>query len=259
MEVGPGEQLADLIKQLVEEAVYLFISGAEYPGVQARSEPNFMGLAGAAQLRHGGDNGSGMAGQVYFGDNIDEALRRIFYYLPYLLLGIISPGLFAVLIAPGADTVEVGELQALNAEALVVAEMPVEGVHLQPGHVVQELFDFIHAEEMPAHIQHEAAEGEFRRIFVAAVGYVPLPGELFEGLSCVECPGAVPGFYPNFLRSHSQNISLPGDAAAALYCDGDAVFIAADSAGERDFSIDFWDKVHPEPSFQGKSIDFSIA
>ena len=69
-----------------------------------------------------------MSGQVYFRYNIDKPLRRIGNYLPYFLLGIISPDFLASLVAPGTDAVEFRELQALNAKPLVIAKVPVESI-----------------------------------------------------------------------------------------------------------------------------------
>ena len=60
-----------------------------------------------------------------------------------------------------------GELRielALDAEALVFGEVPVEDVELNGGHAVEVAFEHVHRLEVPAAVDHQAAPCEPRRI-----------------------------------------------------------------------------------------------
>ena len=51
-----------------------------------------------------------------------------------------------------------------DAPALVVGQVPVEEIHLVISHDAQHLLDFLDREEVAAHVEHETAIGEARRV-----------------------------------------------------------------------------------------------
>ena len=57
---------------------------------------------------------------------------------------------------------ELGEWLALDAESLVVGEMPVEDVHLHGGHAVEIAFERVHWDEVAADVNQEAAPRKTR-------------------------------------------------------------------------------------------------
>ncbi|KAG1316802.1 hypothetical protein G6F63_015920 [Rhizopus arrhizus] len=66
-----------------------------------------------------------------------------------------------------AAAARLGQLRValdLHAPALVVGQVPVEGVELVRGHRVEHALDLVQALEMPRRVEHEAAPAETRRI-----------------------------------------------------------------------------------------------
>ena len=72
--------------------------------------------------------------------------------------------LLRVVLAVGAHLLQLGIPLALDAEALVFAEVPVEDVHLHRGHAVDVALDHVDRLEVAAHVDHQAAPGEARLV-----------------------------------------------------------------------------------------------
>ena len=145
--------------------------GALAGGVKGRSvveaDGNLrQGASGKLQFRVGDDGRGGMAGHVYLRHNGDIALRRIAHNAPDLLLRIKSfMGLAGILAAPpglhfrilpfAAHGRQFGVLFNLDAPSRIIGQMPVQNVHLQQPHLVDQLPDLFLSEKMPRLIQHE--------------------------------------------------------------------------------------------------------
>ena len=57
-----------------------------------------------------------------------------------------------------------------DAEALVIAQVPVEDVQLHRRHAVQRALDLAHRLEVAAHVDHQPAPAEARRVLNAHRG-----------------------------------------------------------------------------------------
>ena len=79
-----------------------------------------------------------MAGQIDLRHHHDVLLGGIGDDLTDLILGIIA-AIFGPIVfdPPGSDLIQLREPFAFDPEALIVAKMPVEPVHLEFGHPVQ--------------------------------------------------------------------------------------------------------------------------
>jgi hypothetical protein len=88
--------------------------------------------------------------------------------------------------SPAGGSCPLGQLRIaldLHAPALVIGQVPMEGVELVRGHRVEHALDLVQALEMPCRVEHETAPAEAWRVLdlhcrqhaVAAAG-----GELGE-------------------------------------------------------------------------------
>lgn len=120
-----------------------------------------------------------MAWHIDFGDDFDVAFLGVCHYvLDFLLsvevgtIGLIDPVLGAAFHvgeervgSRGTDGGELGVLFDFNAPALVVAQVPVEAVHLVVSHYVEHTLNFVGGEEVSRNVEHKAAV--FKARFVA--------------------------------------------------------------------------------------------
>ena len=121
-----------------------------------------------------------MPRHIYLGQYVDMTLSSVAYHLAHLFLrieiGTIGLTCLTSLSGPvglpvlhhladggvvvvGTGSPDGGQQRIafdFSAPALVIGQVPVEDVHLVACHEVYEFLDFIHAEEMSAHIEHEA-------------------------------------------------------------------------------------------------------
>ena len=119
-----------------------------------------------------GCHGSGeVAGHVDFGNNVDVELLGVGHHVADFILRIEVRAVGLVLpihrvavhirkTAVGSDASHLGQLGIFldfDAPALVVAEVPVEAVHLVVGHHVEHTLDVLHGEEVARHVEHETA------------------------------------------------------------------------------------------------------
>ncbi len=90
--------------------------------------------------------------------------------------------------------------------------MPVEDVQLHHRHSVQRALDLFHGLEVAAHIDHQPAPPEARRVFDADCGngrrVVLQLHQLEQGLHAVECAHDRRGPHRDQLRSHRQRVRL---------------------------------------------------
>ncbi len=130
-----------------------------------------------------------MAGDVDFGHDADMPRGRIGHDVAYLLLRIEAavagvpltrPGVgqLALSATPAADFRQLGIRLDLDAEAVVVAKVPVEQVEFVHRHEVDEPLDELRAEEVPRIVQHEPPPAEARLIDDLAAGDFPLDATL---------------------------------------------------------------------------------
>ena len=96
-----------------------------------------------------------------------------------------------------------GETPGLDAEALIVGEMPVEDVELDGGHGVEIAADHIEGEEVAGGIEQEAAPGETRVVVDDDGGRSPagrrFRHELKQGFEGVEGSERVRGGYQRLM------------------------------------------------------------
>lgn len=135
-----------------------------------------------------------MAGHVDFGNHVDTPNRGIGHHLADILPCIISPVKRVGAIGPqppdGKQEIvvlfprraahaqrvlpiekppcpllrEFGITRNLNPPALIVGQMPMKFVELEPGHLVQQRKNLLFVEKVPAHVEHHAAPSERRPI-----------------------------------------------------------------------------------------------
>ena len=103
---------------------------------------------------------------------------------------------------------EFGVALALDAEALVVGEVPVEDVQLDRGHGVEIALDHFDRHPVARHIEHQAAPGEARLVFDVDGGRFEAIGaerdQLRKGRESVKGAGHGRGFQRRTLESMSS-------------------------------------------------------
>ena len=85
-----GEHPAHLVHHLVQEVQRPGVARAEHVLRDAPLAPHAVGAARAAQFGIYAQRGHHVSGQVYLGDDGDEALLGIAHNLPHLLLGVVA-------------------------------------------------------------------------------------------------------------------------------------------------------------------------
>jgi hypothetical protein len=98
-----------------------------------------------------------VAGHVEFRNDANAAILRVGDELPNFRLRVVQ--------AVGAHLLQLRKSLALDAEALVVGQMPVQNVHLHGGHTVEVALEHVQRNEVPAHIDEHAPPGKPRLIF----------------------------------------------------------------------------------------------
>ena len=111
---------------------------------------------GTAELRIAHHPAHAVAGNIELRHHANAARPRIRHHLAHLLLGIE--------LAVRAETGQLRIDLAFRAEALVVAQVPVKDIQLHHRHAVQRALDLLHRLEVAAHIDHQAAPLEARRV-----------------------------------------------------------------------------------------------
>ena len=142
-----------------------------------------LGFGRAAELGVGVHGCHEMARHVYLGDDLNVAFLGVGHHVAQFLLRvevgavgcvrIVAAPLPVPLVAVGGDAAHArqsGPFLYLDAPALVVAQVPVETVHLVDGHEVDHLLHLVDREEVACHVEHEAAVGKARLVHDAHQG-----------------------------------------------------------------------------------------
>src|SRR5882762_6749059 len=98
--------------------------------------------------------GGAVAGHVEFGDDANAAIAGVGDEVANFVLRVVE--------TVGAQGVELGELFAFGAEALIFGEVPVEDVHFHSFQAVDIALEDIEGDEVAGYVDHEAAPRETR-------------------------------------------------------------------------------------------------
>ena len=233
MDVARREQLHHFAQHVLQEGEGAVLD-IEQPRVHAPIRRNRRCLAGHAQLRIRGDRRLRMARQVDLRHHGDEALRGVLHDVADLVLRVIAAvrlGL-SVRVASGrtgrnAAAAHFGQLRVLpdlDAPALIVGQVPVEGVELVQRHLVEQRLDFIDAAEVARDIEHQSTPDKARRVLDALCGDARLALAAIGGGQLPQRDGAI----------EQAGRSARGDGGAAV---GDIERVGL-VAGERGLGID---------------------
>ena len=150
------------------------IAHTEHIVADAPPADDVVGTTRAAQLRIGSQSALHMAGHLDLGNHLDVAFGGIAHDFEGLLLGEVAgigDGIVRTevtsdhrALANGTDGSELGILLDFDAPALVVGEMPVEGVHVVESKHVDVGLDAVDGEEVAAHVEVHATIGKARRV-----------------------------------------------------------------------------------------------
>ena len=113
-------------------------------------------LGGVHGVAHGSSKSGAVAGHVYFGYHRDAALTGIGFHLGALGLGVVLPGISGHVFRGVEGRVAL----RLEAEGLVVGQVPVEGVHLEAREEVDFFLELPDIDKRAPHIVHIAAQLE---------------------------------------------------------------------------------------------------
>ena len=167
-----GEDVHELLKDVLGELHGFGVGYVEdVAGDAARGPDGVVAVGVAAVFGIGGHGGYEVAGHVDFGHDFDVALTSVGHDVAELVLGVEvgAVGLVDPVLGAGvhvgehavggnaADGGELGVLLDFHAPALVIAEVPVEAVHLVVGHEVNHALDVFDGEEVARNVEHEAA------------------------------------------------------------------------------------------------------
>ena len=219
------KQTEDLREHVFEEGEGCGLAGAI--GVEA-------GLAGTGELGIRPQGRGRVTGHLDLGNHGDAPLLGIGDDLANVVLGVktavqpvgpIGRARFRIesvlnAASPGAYVREFRILLDLDAPAVVVHQVPMEGVHLLQRHGVEQALDLLLREEVAAHVEHQSAPAEARIIFERNAGHTPRPTrellpllnrgrqKLPERLDTVEHARRGRAFYDDLLGRHFQRVGL---------------------------------------------------
>ena len=166
-----GEKFYQFLQNILGKLHGLRIGHVEDVARNAAVRPYHMIAARvAAVLGIGGHGSHEMAGHIDFRHNLDVECFGVVHHVAYFFLGVEigAVGLVYPILRTGvqigeprigrdaAHRSQAGVLLDFHTPALVVAEVPVETVHLVIGHHVEHSFHLLHAEEVARHVEHEA-------------------------------------------------------------------------------------------------------
>ena len=204
MEIGVGKQARHLLEQPPNEGV-----GLGFGRVHRRPEHRdpVVRIEGAGrQFGIGGHDRAGVRRQVDLRHDTHAARRRIGHQVAHLILGVI--------LAVAGDRGQAGIEQALDAEALVVAEMQVKHVQLDPFHGVDLTLQRLQRHEVARRVDHQAAPRETWRILDLDIGQDrPLAAtfhQLTQGGQAPQHPVGTVGGQAHALRINGQTIGFGG-------------------------------------------------
>ena len=219
------ECLLDILRHLVDE-------GGGRPGLVAADVEIGCEGEGGSQLveqglehgfallavhgeAHGGLEGLAVAGHVNLGDDDHAALRGVGFQLGALRLGVVAAGKAR----HGRGGVELGIGFRLEAEALVVSEVPVKDVDLEARQQVHLMLQFVEADKGTAHIVHVAAQLEGGVVGDAHAGDGGAAvggGELHQGLCGADDAGRCGCSDGDGVGGDLELVALVGEASQGV-------------------------------------------
>ncbi len=220
------EQLHDLQEHVLQELERPFVARAEVAVAVRLSVASQLGIGCRHLLR--------MARHLDLGNHLDMPQPGVLHDLADLLLRIeAAPGARIVRLAvaavafppalpvlvgpPRRELRQAGVTVNLDAPSGAVGQVHVQAVELEERHGVDLTLDELHRPEMAAHVDHEAAVGETRRILDRAAGDLlraSVVRELQQGLHGVEGARRRPRRHRDPARRDLQPVGLlRGDAA----------------------------------------------
>ena len=215
------EQRHHFIENIVQELLDLRVGHV----VQIAYDGFPFPAARGADPRIGIDRSGSVPRHLDLGNHLDPPVVGILHDVADLVLRIISAfreqlvPLFRrnVHVVEIAFRTEFGQLRIffdLDTPPLIVYQMPMERIHFQPGHLVQQILDRFSALEMTAFVLHVSAPRESRRIGNHAGRYrhqaVLRRGHLAQRLQRIEQPRTGVG------RSHDLLFAVRGHHGQAI-------------------------------------------
>ena len=168
VDVGRGEEVADLVEDIVEEEEHGVAAGTE-EGVGEARLGHTRRLSGAGERGVGVEGGFGVAGEVDLGHHGDMAGGGIGHDLADVGVGVAALLLLAVSHA-AAHGGEARVALDVDAPAEALGEVPVEDVHLERGHEVEEGLDGADLLVLTARVEHQPAPVGARLLGEGAAG-----------------------------------------------------------------------------------------
>ncbi|MNU93097.1 hypothetical protein D3C71_830290 [compost metagenome] len=180
-------------------------------------------------FRIGGNGGLRMAGNIHFRHHGDVACGGVGDHVADLLLRIETAVQMRRAVRVDArfasgrtTTADFGQLRValdFHAPALVIGEMPMEGVELVRCHGVEQRLDLLDALEVAGRVEHEAAPGKARRVLDAHRREADRVGgiagqQLPQRHRAVEQAAVIAGFDHDAVAVHPQRIGFGGRAFA---------------------------------------------
>ena len=195
-----GEDVHDLLQHVLAELIGLLIAKAQHLVAHAPHAPHLVGAARAAHVGIGSQGTEHVAGHVDLGDYGDVSLRGVAHDLTRLVLCVVASVGNTVIdsrVAPqhghaalGAHLGQPRVFLDFDAPALVVGDVPVEGVHIMESHQVDILLHEAQGEVVARAVEHHAAIAEPGRVADADGGQLYLGHAglqaLAQGLDGVE-------------------------------------------------------------------------
>ena len=223
------------------------VGHVEHVGRDAARHPHAVrSVRRAAELGIGRHGGGEVARHLDFRNDGDVELRGVVHHVADFLLRVVVGAILVVGPVLAVFQVGVPRIAAfrghrnqfrvffhLHAPALVVGQVPVEVVHLVVRHQPQHLFHLFDGEEMAAHVEHESAIGEARRVVDgdAGDGVVGRGVEfsdqniarqhLFNRLQAIEKAPHGARLQRDAVGVHQQDVALV-DERRGVHCERDA-------------------------------------
>ena len=180
VDIGGGEQIRHLVQNVLQKPYRFLLSGADQVGEDAadvqhlivigrldfRLHPVFQDGSPAAELGIGGQHGAGVAGNVHLRDDLNAPFQGVGHHLANLRLGVIAAVVLRFgdiseigVCPPGAHLGELGVFLDFHTPALIVGQVPVQGVQAAHRGGVDELENILQGHEVAADIQHKTEIG----------------------------------------------------------------------------------------------------
>ena len=186
--VRGGEQAGNFGEHVLQKLKGLVFGRRIDAGVYAALQRHLERPGAAAEFGIGGKRRQGMAGHFNLGDNRNVQRLRIGDHFADVVLRVESTVTPVRTVggrrcriqtkthaaAPGTLAGQLGIFFNFNAPAVVIHQVPVEGIQLVHRHGVQQLFDLGLVEKVAADIQHESAPWEARLVGDIHAGQLPV-------------------------------------------------------------------------------------